>query len=179
MATGRAKRKLDGLTFNEFFGPWAGDIRRQLAAEKASKGLAAAVQGDWDNANPRLIHLWADSPEMWDVAADWWPIRQLRQVAAAGDREHYDRIVFYLLSQLRAGFPRAQKGAPKREQTMMYQGAWERRGKPTLSTRVLDDIADEVDPGERNAIRLKKGVARTQAERVRRERVRQAIKRKP
>jgi hypothetical protein len=86
------------------------------------------------------------SGQEWDRVAQWWPFCVLRETAREEDREGCKRLLHFFLLELGVRLPkgvltpfRLKRGRPK-ETEVIYQ-AWIAQGRPRLTSRVCDELA--------------------------------------
>jgi len=145
----KPKQHPGSLTFDPFFGQWASEIRSAQANEKIALGIRAVIKGDFRRASADSVSCYADSPEMWDAVQKWWPIRLLRRMAEAEDKEAYKRFLNYLLLRLNAK-------PPKR---VILNFAWP-PGRRSDARELIEAAGDKKHRGEEISARARRAIAR-------------------
>ncbi len=137
----RPKKRPEDLTFEPFFGKWAGDVRKAQEKE-AHTGLTAPIIG-----------MSEFSLEMWKEVEAWWPFQLLREAAKDGDIEGYKRLLCYFLGRLGVTPPKGVVSAlrwpaGRPNETEVVYLRWINMGAPKLTWHEKDKLAKSLFPEE-------------------------------
>jgi hypothetical protein len=133
------KKNPMAVSFDEFMGKYARDIREYQAAEERSSTGSSLARG---LMGARLIFSPAD---FWEEVRGWWPVRLLQQAASEKDAEAYKRLLHYWLICLCDELPpkgvltpwRGKPGRPREKKSDEVVLKWIKIGRPSLSRQNL------------------------------------------